>query len=170
VAHPSHGTWARSASSWQPAKKALAEHSIRPPSSAHLKRQWRSHMVECVDRPAPTACRCRGFLAWPGRCIQATLVMAWGRRPKGDVLAVARVAAIQAAKRNLGADSPLSSDASPVRWSAHRSSGRWLRTAGLEGQRPHQRAPGVEMEGPSPPFRWAGSPSTPWSKFRRSPP
>jgi cyclic pyranopterin phosphate synthase len=64
---------------------------------SHLNAAGAVHMVEVGERPPTRREACaEGFIALqPGTL---ALVMA-GRAPKGDVLAVARVAAIQAAKR-----------------------------------------------------------------------
>jgi cyclic pyranopterin phosphate synthase len=63
----------------------------------HLNARGEVHMVEVGDRPASRREACaEGFIAL--RPDVLALVLA-GRAPKGDVLAVARVAAIQAAKR-----------------------------------------------------------------------
>ena len=64
---------------------------------SHLNAAGAVHMVEVGERPSTRREACaEGFIVLqPGTL---ALVMA-GRAPKGDVLAVARVAAIQAAKR-----------------------------------------------------------------------
>lgn len=63
----------------------------------HLNASGEVHMVDVGDRPA-TARRAiaEGFIAMAPEVLAAVLE---GRAGKGDVLAVARVAAIQAAKR-----------------------------------------------------------------------
>ena len=64
---------------------------------SHLNQDGEVHMVEVGDRPATK----REAMARGSICMDAaTLVLIErGETPKGDVLAVARVAAIQAAKR-----------------------------------------------------------------------
>jgi cyclic pyranopterin phosphate synthase len=67
------------------------------PTLTHLDASGAVHMVEVGDRPATDRrARAEGFIAMAPAVLE--LVME-GRAPKGDVLAVARVAAIQAAKR-----------------------------------------------------------------------
>ena len=63
----------------------------------HLNASGEVHMVDLADRP-PTARRAtaEGFIAMEPEVLAMVLE---GRAGKGDVLAVARVAAIQAAKR-----------------------------------------------------------------------
>ncbi|MEB3105396.1 MAG: cyclic pyranopterin monophosphate synthase MoaC [Cyanobacteriota bacterium] len=63
----------------------------------HLNPSGEVHMVEVGDRPVSVReAEAEGFI----RMEPATLALVMeGRAPKGDVLAVARVAAIQAAKR-----------------------------------------------------------------------
>jgi cyclic pyranopterin phosphate synthase len=63
----------------------------------HLNAAGQVHMVEVDDRP-PTRreATAEGFLVMQPEVLDLVLE---GRAPKGDVLAVARVAAIQAAKR-----------------------------------------------------------------------
>jgi cyclic pyranopterin phosphate synthase len=63
----------------------------------HLNAAGQVHMVEVGDRP-PTRreATAEGFLVMQPEVLDLVLE---GRAPKGDVLAVARVAAIQAAKR-----------------------------------------------------------------------
>jgi cyclic pyranopterin phosphate synthase len=68
-----------------------------PSSFTHLNAQGQVHMVEVGERPATRReARAEGVIAMRPEVL--ALVME-GRAPKGDVLAVARVAAIQAAKR-----------------------------------------------------------------------
>jgi len=63
----------------------------------HLDPAGAVHMVDVADRPATArAARAEGFLAMAPEVLAMVLQGAAG---KGDVLAVARVAAIQAAKR-----------------------------------------------------------------------
>lgn len=64
---------------------------------SHLNAAGEVHMVEVGERP-PTRreARAEGFLVLQPETLALVLE---GRAPKGDVLAVARVAAIQAAKR-----------------------------------------------------------------------
>ena len=63
----------------------------------HLNGAGAVHMVDVTDRPATArAARAEGFLAMAPEVLAMVLQGAAG---KGDVLAVARVAAIQAAKR-----------------------------------------------------------------------
>ena len=67
------------------------------PSLSHLNGAGQVHMVEVGDRPATDRrAVAEGFLAMAPAVLALVLE---GRAPKGDVLAVARVAAIQAAKR-----------------------------------------------------------------------
>ena len=69
-------------------------------SLSHLNAAGEVHMVEVGDRPQTRReARAEGSIAMRPEVL--ALVMA-GRAPKGDVLAVARVAAIQAAKRTWG--------------------------------------------------------------------
>ncbi len=64
---------------------------------SHLNAAGEVHMVEVGDRPATQRrARAEGFLCLEPAVLALVLE---GRAPKGDVLAVARVAAIQAAKR-----------------------------------------------------------------------
>lgn len=67
------------------------------PSLSHLNAAGEVHMVEVGDRP-PTRREARAEGVIQMRPEVLALVLE-GRAPKGDVLAVARVAAIQAAKR-----------------------------------------------------------------------
>ena len=67
------------------------------PSLTHLNAAGEVHMVEVGDRPATRReARAEGGLLLRPEVLAQVLE---GRSPKGDVLAVARVAAIQAAKR-----------------------------------------------------------------------
>ncbi len=67
------------------------------PSLTHLNASGDVHMVEVGDRPATRReARAEGCLELRPEVLALVLD---GRAPKGDVLAVARVAAIQAAKR-----------------------------------------------------------------------
>lgn len=67
------------------------------PSLTHLNAAGEVHMVEVGDRPATRReARAEGGLLLRPEVLAQVLE---GRAPKGDVLAVARVAAIQAAKR-----------------------------------------------------------------------
>lgn len=63
----------------------------------HLDAEGRARMVDVGDKPAtPRECVARAVV----RMAPATLAaIAEGRTPKGDVLAVARIAGVQAAKR-----------------------------------------------------------------------
>ena len=68
-----------------------------PDELSHLNRQGEVHMVEVGDRPAT---RREAHASGAIRMEATTLAMVQrGETPKGDLLAVARVAAIQAAKR-----------------------------------------------------------------------
>ena len=68
-----------------------------PDEFSHLNRQGEVHMVEVGDRPAT---RREAHASGAIRMEATTLAMVQrGETPKGDLLAVARVAAIQAAKR-----------------------------------------------------------------------
>ena len=68
-----------------------------PDELSHLNRQGEVHMVEVGDRPAT---RREAHASGAIRMEATTLAMVHrGETPKGDLLAVARVAAIQAAKR-----------------------------------------------------------------------
>jgi cyclic pyranopterin phosphate synthase len=71
--------------------------SSPPATLTHLDSRGAARMVDVADRPAShRAATAEGFLAMA----PATLALVVeGTAPKGDVLAVARVAAIQAAKR-----------------------------------------------------------------------
>ena len=64
---------------------------------SHLDAQGRAHMVDVADKPVtPRVCVARGAV----RMAPETLAqIAEGRIAKGDVLATARIAGIQAAKR-----------------------------------------------------------------------
>ena len=67
------------------------------PQLSHLNAAGEVHMVEVGDRPATAReAEAEGFISMEP--VTLALVLE-GRVPKGDVLAVARVAAIQAAKR-----------------------------------------------------------------------
>lgn len=69
----------------------------RVPSLTHLNAAGEVHMVEVGDRPATRReASAEGVLRLRPDVLALVLE---GRAPKGDVLAVARVAAIQAAKR-----------------------------------------------------------------------
>ena len=69
----------------------------RAPSLTHLNAAGEVHMVEVGDRPATLReASAEGVLRLRPDVLSLVLE---GRAPKGDVLAVARVAAIQAAKR-----------------------------------------------------------------------
>lgn len=63
----------------------------------HLNAAGEVHMVEVGDRPATRREACAEGLIQIRPEVLALVIE--GRAPKGDVLAVARVAAIQAAKR-----------------------------------------------------------------------
>ena len=68
-----------------------------PDELSHLNRQGEVHMVEVGDRPTT---RREANASGAIRMEATTLAMVQrGETPKGDLLAVARVAAIQAAKR-----------------------------------------------------------------------
>lgn len=68
-----------------------------PPTLTHLNAHGEVHMVEVGDRPASRReARAEGLICLSPEVLAVVLE---GRAPKGDVLAVARVAAIQAAKR-----------------------------------------------------------------------
>jgi cyclic pyranopterin phosphate synthase len=68
-----------------------------PPQLTHLNAAGQVHMVEVGDRPATDRrAVAEGFIAMAPTVLALVLE---GCAPKGDVLAVARVAAIQAAKR-----------------------------------------------------------------------
>ena len=68
-----------------------------PPSLTHLNRRGEVHMVEVGERPTTRReARAEGVIAMRPEVLAMVLE---GQAPKGDVLAVARVAAIQAAKR-----------------------------------------------------------------------
>ena len=68
-----------------------------PDELSHLNHQGEVHMVEVGDRPAT---RREAHASGAIRMEATTLAMVQrGETPKGDLLAVARVAAIQAAKR-----------------------------------------------------------------------
>ncbi|MEB3307313.1 MAG: cyclic pyranopterin monophosphate synthase MoaC [Cyanobacteriota bacterium] len=63
----------------------------------HLTAGGEVHMVDVADRPAtPRLATAEGFISMAPEVLAMVLA---GRAGKGDVLAVARVAAIQAAKR-----------------------------------------------------------------------
>ena len=67
------------------------------PSLSHLNANGEVHMVEVGDRAATERrATAEGVIRMAPAVLQLVLE---GRAPKGDVLAVARVAAIQAAKR-----------------------------------------------------------------------
>ena len=67
------------------------------PQLSHLNAAGEVHMVEVGDRPATARqATAEGFIQMAPEVLALVLE---GRAPKGDVLAVARVAAIQAAKR-----------------------------------------------------------------------
>ena len=72
--------------------------SSPPPARlSHLNAAGEVHMVEVGDRPASRReARAEGVIVMRPEVLALVLE---GRAPKGDVLAVARVAAIQAAKR-----------------------------------------------------------------------
>jgi cyclic pyranopterin phosphate synthase len=71
--------------------------SQRPGRLTHLNAAGEVHMVEVGDRPVTARqAVAEGFIAMEPAVLALVLE---GRAPKGDVLAVARVAAIQAAKR-----------------------------------------------------------------------
>ena len=68
-----------------------------PGRLSHLNASGEVHMVEVGDRPATDRrAVAEGFLSMEASVLALVLE---GRAPKGDVLAVARVAAIQGAKR-----------------------------------------------------------------------
>jgi cyclic pyranopterin phosphate synthase len=68
-----------------------------PVRLSHLNASGEVHMVEVGDRPASDRrAVAEGFISMDPQVLALVLD---GRAPKGDVLAVARVAAIQAAKR-----------------------------------------------------------------------
>ncbi|MFM9109416.1 MAG: cyclic pyranopterin monophosphate synthase MoaC [Prochlorococcaceae cyanobacterium] len=67
------------------------------PALTHLDADGAAHMVDVADRPASArSATAEGFIAMAPATLALVLE---GQAPKGDVLAVARVAAIQAAKR-----------------------------------------------------------------------
>ena len=68
-----------------------------PPSLTHLNTRGEVHMVEVGERPLTRReARAQGSIQMRSEVLALVLE---GQAPKGDVLAVARVAAIQAAKR-----------------------------------------------------------------------
>jgi len=70
---------------------------LPPTSLSHLNAAGEVHMVEVGERPATRReARAEGVIVMRPEVLGLVLE---GRAPKGDVLAVARVAAIQAAKR-----------------------------------------------------------------------
>jgi cyclic pyranopterin phosphate synthase len=75
-----------------------ADRSVdRPTALTHLNASGEVHMVEVGDRPpSRREARAEGLIRMRPEVLALVLE---GRAPKGDVLAVARVAAIQAAKR-----------------------------------------------------------------------
>ena len=78
-----------------PASAAALQEPV--PSLSHLTARGEVHMVEVGDRPATDRrALAEGFIAMAPDVLALVLE---GRAGKGDVLAVARVAAIQAAKR-----------------------------------------------------------------------
>ena len=71
--------------------------AVTEPRLSHLAADGSAHMVDVTERPATDRrARAEGYIRIAPAAL--TLVLE-GRAPKGDVLAVARVAAIQAAKR-----------------------------------------------------------------------
>jgi cyclic pyranopterin phosphate synthase len=77
--------------------RALPDGAAAGPALSHLDRAGRVHMVDVGERAATERrATAEGFLTMRSEVLQLVLE---GRAPKGDVLAVARVAAIQAAKR-----------------------------------------------------------------------
>jgi len=67
------------------------------PSVSHLNAGGEVHMVEVGDRASTERCAtAEGCIAMQPEVLELVLQQ---RAPKGDVLAVARIAAIQAAKR-----------------------------------------------------------------------
>jgi cyclic pyranopterin phosphate synthase len=71
--------------------------SVMQPSLSHLNSQGEVHMVDVAAKPATARqAVAEGYLALVP---EALALVREGRAAKGDVLAVARVAAIQAAKR-----------------------------------------------------------------------
>ena len=67
------------------------------PSLSHLNASGEVHMVEVGDRASTERCAtAEGCISMQPQVLE---LVVQGRAPKGDVLAVARVAAIQAAKR-----------------------------------------------------------------------
>jgi cyclic pyranopterin phosphate synthase len=76
---------------------AAARMSVMQPSLSHLNSQGEVHMVDVAAKPATARqAVAEGYLALVP---EALALVREGRAAKGDVLAVARVAAIQAAKR-----------------------------------------------------------------------
>ncbi|MEN9860717.1 MAG: cyclic pyranopterin monophosphate synthase MoaC [Cyanobacteriota bacterium] len=70
---------------------------MSPPSLTHLNTSGEVHMVEVGERPLTRReARAQGSIQMRPEVLALVLE---GQAPKGDVLAVARVAAIQAAKR-----------------------------------------------------------------------
>ncbi len=70
---------------------------MSPPSLTHLNTRGEVHMVEVGERPLTRReARAQGSIQMRPEVLALVLE---GQAPKGDVLAVARVAAIQAAKR-----------------------------------------------------------------------
>ena len=73
------------------------EEEMTAPQLSHLNAAGEVHMVEVGERPASRReATAEGFISMEAATLALVLE---GRAPKGDVLAVARVAAIQAAKR-----------------------------------------------------------------------
>ncbi|MEX0587746.1 MAG: cyclic pyranopterin monophosphate synthase MoaC [Cyanobium sp.] len=71
--------------------------AMAAPELTHLDAKGEVHMVEVGDRsPTRREATAEGFISMGAGALALVLE---GRAPKGDVLAVARVAAIQAAKR-----------------------------------------------------------------------
>lgn len=75
----------------------------------HIDEDGRAHMVDVADKAdSKRTARARGFVHLSADTLKA---IAEGRTKKGDVLSVAELAGIMAAKKNLGAYSAMSSAA-----------------------------------------------------------
>ena len=86
------------AAAWREGTASRHHGAMDPnPALTHLDAHGAAHMVDVADRPASArSATAEGFIAMAPATLALVLE---GQAPKGDVLAVARVAAIQAAKR-----------------------------------------------------------------------
>ena len=78
-------------------RPASAPRTKKTPTLTHLDAAGRARMVDVAEKPVTTRVAVAESFVWMDAGTKARIVQ--GELPKGDVLAVARIAGIQAAKR-----------------------------------------------------------------------